>query len=245
MIVGHEKPSFGDLAHHGVKGMHWGVRNNDESGSNNSRVVAEPTVDSHLHPATQAAGKEVAALIGSRYDFHIGAVKTLDPTVEAQNPGLMGYVLNTPGKAENTIYASRHDIRKPLKDAENTGWFAKDCGNPKAFMTHEVAHAMFHSEQQVKSGLLGAKVIGGNRKARDKALKAALKEAKREGISPSQMVSKISGYATAANSREEAEAELFSQYHWSSNPPKFVQAWGKTLHHELGIDDTPFREVRG
>lgn len=42
MIVGQDKPSLEELAHHGVKGMHWGVRKERDSGVksfNDNKVV--------------------------------------------------------------------------------------------------------------------------------------------------------------------------------------------------------------
>lgn len=241
MIVGSAKPPLKELAHFGVKGMHWGVHNDHET-SGYRLQAAGPTVDSTLHKSTQVAGKQVASLIGRRYNYHVSAIKSLDPELEASNPGLMGYVLNTPGQSGGVIYAHNLDIRKHLKDAEDLGWFAKDCGNTRAFFTHESAHAIFHAEQKVQTGLFGSKKVGGNHKARDTALKAAVKQAKRDGIPVHQFAAKVSGYASSAGMREEVEAEMFAQYHWSPNPPKFVKVWGQTLHQELGIDGTPFSE---
>ena len=230
------------LEHFGIKGMHWGIRK-DQDPSNFRLQGADLTVDSRLPSSTKAAGREVASLIGERYGFRITSLNAIAPGHEEYERGTIGYVQSTPGKMGGSIYVHQSDVRKSLKDAEEMDWFAKDCGTVRAFLTHESAHALFHADQQVKSGLLGPKVVGGNIKARDKALKAAMKEVKREGIPPHLFSSKVSGYAKADGSREELEAELFSQYHWSSNPPQFVKVWGETLHQELGIDSTPFREV--
>jgi hypothetical protein len=110
-----------------------------------------------------------------------------------------------------------------------------------AFLTHESAHYVFHADQKVSKGLLGGpKITGGEIKARDAAMKAAFKAAKQDGAS----IWGTSEYAQQAGNREELEAELFSQYRWATNPERFVQEWGKTLHQELGLDPTPFKEVK-
>jgi hypothetical protein len=142
------------------------------------------------------------------------------------------------------IHVATKDLDKNLKHCEHIGWLAKGCGHTKAFLTHESAHALFHTEDKVKQGFLAPKLVGSNIQARDKALKVAVKAAKKDGIPRHEFVSKVSGYAQSAGLRQELEAELFAQYHWSPNPPRFVQEWGKSLHSELGVDDTPFRERR-
>ena len=111
-------------------------------------------------------------------------------------------------------------------------------------VTHEAGHALFHADRVEKGGLLTARrVVSAHQDARDKALMAASERAVRDGISPNDVVGSISGYAKSAGTREEIEAELFSQYHWSPRPPAFVQVWGQTLHQEMGVDATPFREA--
>lgn len=231
------------LAHYGVKGMKWGIRKEDAPAGGYRLQASGPTIDSNLHPSTQTAGKEVAALMSQRYGFQIAAIKDLKPShPQEHEKGTIGFVQYTPGQAGGVVFARSDDVRKVLKGAEDTGWFGPGTGNPKSFITHEAAHAMFHAEQQVTVGFLAPKVVGGNRAARDSALKASLKAAKRDGISPYQYSSKVSGYAAAGGNREEMEAELFSNYHWNPNPPPFVKVWGETLHREMGIDPTPFRE---
>lgn len=230
-----------DLKHYGVKGMKWGIRNDRET-SGYRLQAAGPKIDSNLHQSTQTAGKNVASLMGERYGFHISALKTLGPGHPEYELGTVGFVESTPGKRGGDIYVRKNDFRKDLKDAEKIGWFANGCGNTHAFLTHESAHALFHAEQEVRPGFLAPKIVGGNIKARDAALKAATREAKREGIPSYQFSTKVSGYSAASGMREEMEAELFSQYHWNPNPPQFVKVWGETLHQEMGINSTPFRE---
>lgn len=217
------------LEHHGVKGMRWGVHE-------------EPEIDASLHHATRSGAKEVAHQIAHRYGFQVTGIKDL----KIANPkehirGTLGYVQGTPGKRGGVIYLAPEDTRKALKGAENVQWFAPGTGNVKAFVTHEAMHAMFHAEQSKKPGIFKTHIKGGSIEARDRALMAAVVQAKKDGVKFSPDT--ISGYAAASGSREEAEAELFSQYHWSPNAPNHVKAWGETLHHELGVDPTPFRKA--
>lgn len=238
-----------ELAHYGTKGMKWGVRNDRDAGGYRFQA-AELRVDPTLHPSTKAAGKEVASLIQERYNFHVTDLKAIGPGHPEYENGTLGYVeLNVNNassksrEGKGVIYASQEDPSKALKLSEDMGWVGEDCGTTRAFLTHEAAHAIFHAPQQVKTGLLGSKVVGGDMKARDKALNAALRASERDGDSR-PLTTKLSGYAEASGMREEVEAELFSQYHWNPNPPSFVKVWGETLHQELGIDGTPFRERR-
>lgn len=229
------------LEHYGVKGMRWGVRKEDPTGG---RLHAGPTVDANLHSSTKTAAKQVAALMSSRYGFEITGVKDLKHTHPHEHEaGTIGFVQYTPGQKGGVIHARSENVGPKLAGAEKIGWFAEGTGNTRAFITHESAHACFHADQTVKVGLMGAKLVGSTSKPREKALKAAIKQAGKDGIPLIQVTSKISGYAQAAGKIQETEAELFSQYHWSPNPPPFVKTWGETLHRELGVDATPFREV--
>jgi hypothetical protein len=241
------------LAHYGVKGMKWGVRKDDSGGGHRFQgptkttalPKAGPAMDGDLHSATKAGGAEVAKLMGDRYGFKITAIKDLGKTHPHEViRGTVGFVEVTPGRAGGVMHIQNVDVRAMLKDAEKTGWM-NGTGNVRGLVTHEAAHAMFHAEQHKSISIwTGAtKTKGGQIEKRDVALKAGMKEAKRNGISARNFAGSVSGYAKTSGMREELEAEMFSQYHWHPNPPSHVRVWGETLHRELGVDATPFREV--
>jgi hypothetical protein len=230
-----------ELIHYGVKGMHWGVRHDPERGSIARSQTGTVEFEPGFHKSTVDAVNKVSGLMESRYGYSIKKVKVLGPK-EPEYPGTAAFVelSGFMGKRNEQIaYVQSKDLRKQLKHSEDSGWYGPGSGTPEALITHESSHSMFHANQTIKNGFAGQKVIGGNMEARDKAMRAAFKEAKKEGRS----VWSVSGYAKSAQVREELEAELFSQYHWGTNPPDFVVAWGKTLHKELGVDPTPFKEV--
>lgn len=227
-----------DLTHHGIKGMHWGVRKDEQV---SGRFAGPgPEVDAALHESTKVAATKVAALIGDRYDFRIRKVIAMGPGHPEYEAGTMGFVQNTgKQKAEGEILVTVDDTRPALKKCEKVKWVGKGCGTTEAFLTHEAGHAIFHSrEYYKKDGTIG----GGNIEARMKAMQAAFDQSEKDGIPERKFMSSISGYARHGANKEEVEAELFSQYHWGTNPPEFVKVWGQTLHNELGIDGTPFKE---
>lgn len=227
------------LAHHGVLGMHWGVRH-DRVGVYREKL-AEVQIDPGINKNTKDAAKEVSNFMRDRYGLNIKSVKAITPD-NPEYPATAAYVENNSvygGRSEGTIFVQSRDLSKVLKAGEETGWVAPGTGNIKAMMTHESFHAAFHSNESVRPGLLGPKVVGGHRKERDDALKAAIKVARKSGVS----MWSTSGYAAASGVREELEAELFTQYNWADNPEPFVIAYGKTLNGELGVDPTPFKDA--
>lgn len=229
-----------ELVHYGVKGMHWGVRKGDDG----IHRLQAPTVqiEPGINNGTAKAAVEVTGLMRDRYGYSISNVKRIEnsPHFNGTDIAFVENNQRTGGHNDGTIFVQSRDLTKIMKDAE-PDWNAPGTGNVKGLLTHESSHALFHSNQVVKTGALGGqKVSGGNIKARNKALKAAEKAAARDG----QTIWDTSGYARTALIREELEAELFSQYHWGTNPPNFVKVWGKTLHQEMGIDPTPFKDVK-
>jgi hypothetical protein len=220
--------------------MHWGVRKDD--GGVHRLQASSVQIEPGIHSGTQEAAREVSSLIASRYGFEIKNVKAIKPG-NPEYPDTLAYVEDnktSKGRNQGTIFVQGKDLTARTKHLEDIGWLGPGTGNIKAIMTHESAHSLFHADQTIGVGLLGPKLKGGNIKARDKALKVAYKAAKKEG----KTLWDTSGYAATAGVREELEGELFSQYHWSPNPPNYVKVWGQTLHQEMGVDPTPFKEVK-
>lgn len=216
------------LEHHGIKGMRWGVRKEDSVGGFRAETSG-PKIDPTLHASTQQSAKEVADLISNRYGFQIHEVKNLQTSNPAEYAhGTVAFVAFTPGKSGGVIHARPNDITTQMKHENNKGWMAEGTNDVRGLLTHESAHAMFHADQS-KSNPRQA--------ARDKALTSLLQNY------PGLRLSKVSGYAHASGTREELEAEMFSQYHWAKKTSPEVKLWGQTLHKELGIDPTPFKEV--
>ncbi len=238
------------LAHYGVKGMKWGVRKDD--GGDGKLRFQGPTsgvyLDPDLHEETQKAGSEVASLVTQRYGFNITDVASIGPGHPEYEMGTLGYVqLGSGSSNSGSIVVSQGDLAPRLEHSVDIGWTkpAVDGKEIQGLLTHETAHAIFHAQvKTVKAGMFGGyKQVGGHIEARDVALGVALNEAGKMGITMPNFMPSISGYAHAAGIREEAEAEMFMQYHWGKETPRFVKAWGESLHREMGLDPTPFKEM--
>lgn len=232
-------PPSEELVHYGVKGMRWGVRK-DEDSVHRLRS-SETHVENGFHQTTRDAAVEVSNLIRSRYNYDIKSVKVLGPK-NPEYPDTLAYVVNRQdqGGVNGEVFVQAKDLTDRMSVNEKNGWLAPGTGNVKSLLTHESFHSIFHADQKVVAGFLGPRVVGGDIKVRDKALKAAIKAARQDG----QTIWDVSGYARMAGVREELEGEMFNSYHWGTNPPRFVKVWGETLHRELGVDSTPFKDVK-
>jgi hypothetical protein len=233
-----------ELIHYGVKGMKWGVHKEEETFS---RAPAKPMeVDPRVHNSTRDGAIETSRLMNDRYGYSLGAVKVLDKNHPHYEEGknALAFVENnqkTGGSNDGTVFVQGRDMRRELKESADEGWTADGTGTVQGLITHESAHAMMHSNLTITTNSRGKqKVTGEHTKARDKAWAVAERVGRQDGYS----VWDVSDYARTSMERGEIEAELFSTYHWGTNPPRFVQEWGKALHKEMGVDPTPFKEVK-
>lgn len=240
------------LAHYGVKGMKWGVRKDQETGGDSKLRFQGPSngvyLDPSLHKETQRGSANTASLVSERYGFNIKEVIGIGPGHPEYEMGTLGYVQLGSGSANTgSIYVAEGDLTPRLQHSADIGFTKAPVAGKEieSLLTHESAHAIFHAQvKTVKAGMFGGyKQVGGHIEARNVALGVALREAGAMGITMPNFMPSISGYAAAAGIREEAEAEMFTQYHWHPDPPRFVKAWGESLHREMGLNPTPFKDM--
>lgn len=248
-ILGQDKPSIEEvLAHHGVKGMRWGFR------KDKSPTVFDHTVQSHVdglqHFPTDTANAvaSIADNMSNAYGFKITRVEPIE-----KKSRMFAYV-ESANKGENVIHiqnstALKADLDKCVKD----GWFVQSGSHSmESLMTHEAAHSIFHSanlEGKSRKEIRNAEQPIAS--ARDQAWKKAVDQGVKDGDAQRlkgfkglikehpqyQLQRKLSGYAYNSLFLEEAEAEMFASYHWSPNPPRFVDAYVQSIHHDLGYGD--------
>jgi 2'-5' RNA ligase len=221
------------LSHHGIKGMHWGVRKEQNGSSQVMPMTIK--VEPGISKSTKEAAISVGTLMHERYGQNINNVKILGPG-NPEYPDSLAYIDRAPKDKKGTFFIQKKDLTSKMAQLKKTGWMAPETSNVRGLLTHESGHLLLHADEQVKNGFFGPKTTGEHAKASKAALRAAMKQATKDG----ENILNLSGYAGHAQSREEVEAELFSQYHWVKNPPKYVTVWGETLHKELGVDPTPF-----
>jgi hypothetical protein len=120
-----------------------------------------------------------------------------------------------------------------LLEAEFQGYFVEGTGSIHGMLAHEFGHAFLQSGLLDLGPRLDAAVTKADATARK--VRGAPKGKKPLGTT-------LSGYART--DAHEAQAELFSNYHYGgADRQEWVKVWGKVLHDELGFDATPFSEL--
>jgi hypothetical protein len=235
------------LEHHGIKGQKWGVRKQHNT-------VASPHSSSGVkglehYPKAQAASMTtVTKKMEKHYGFKIGEFV---PLTEAENRKYIAYVKPN-NKGANVVHMTNHPLLKKALDLmQDQGWFVPAGGKVvEANLTHEAAHGLFHARNLEGKGFIArVKAPMPIDPMRKSAWAKAEAQAKKDGdittgfLKPHaqyQIAGKLSKYADSSMFSEEHEAEIFSAYHWSPNPPKFVDAFMNDIHSNMGKKVQPF-----
>lgn len=236
------------LAHHGTKGMRWGVRKEGEIGSSRAKGLE------HFSAGQARSMQNIASHMEKSYGYKVDEFALFtnpnEHFSETKNRIYLAMVApKKKGDLRNVIHVSNDPKYKAeVVRGEKMGWFPPSGGKfVEANITHETAHGLFHSNDASGKGVTKNKDVM-IAPLRQKAWEKAEAQARKDGDISSQdryqahyeMAGKISKYAHSSPFIEEHEAELFTSYHWNPNPPKFVDAFMSDIHSSMGIEVQPF-----
>lgn len=250
------------LAHYGTQGMKWGVRNTKNTST--STATKSSTISGkssgvkgleHYPKRQTAAMADVAKKMEKGYGLKINEYIPL--TDRENKKGYIAYV-EAKGKTGSTVLHLTNDPKlvSGLNKLEKDGWFVPSSKKSlESMLTHESAHSMLHQVNVQKTGFMKSKTTPAaidsmRNSAWDKAKTQATKDGDyvpgkgiRRLITPTvegQLAKKTSKYAESSLFTEEIEAEMFAAYHWSPNPPKFVDAFMSGVHENMNKKVKPF-----
>lgn len=244
------------LLHYGKKGMKWGVRKGSDTSTSTSSGTSVKGIE-HYSKAQAASMSDVATKVKKAYGLKIDE---FIPLTDRQNKRGIAYV-DARSKGSTVVHMStKSDLKKTLTSLEKKGWFVPSGGRPiESILTHESAHALFHQTDIQGKAFRKTTVAPAMDTMRNSAWTKAKAQAEKDGHvvpgkglrklitdSPqTQMGKKLSTYAHATLWIEETEAEIFTAYHWSPNPPKFVDAFMNDVHKSMGKKVKPFSGREG
>jgi hypothetical protein len=238
------------LEHYGMKGMRWGIRKEYVPVSSGNRKSTQISGSNNFSKTQAVSMNNIAQKMNKAYGLKIDEFKPLESRLEKK---AFAYVEST-NNGKNVVHVTtRSDVVKKLQECEKDGWLIPSIEGREieSLLTHETAHTLFHS---VNVEGMGAKERWKARESmnsmRKSAWQKAEEQARKDGDVKSkrfrpdfpmeQLNKKISKYASSSLFIEEAEAEMFSAYHWSPKPPKFIDTFYSDIHSQMGINVQPF-----
>jgi hypothetical protein len=181
------------------------------------------------------------------YGFQISEVT---PITSKRKSDYFAYMSSRPFAGGDHVLHLQPDshLLEKVKGQQEGGWFSKAGNHPvEGLITHESAHSLLGHVVKRNRGESITDFLtrsGDLRTKRQRAFRAAMNQAVQDGqvrmdrtfeLKPvEQMTSHVSLYAMTGH-QQEAEAEMFSAYHWNPKPPKFVDAWMSQIEKEFGI----------
>jgi len=240
------------LTHYGAKGMKWGVRKDYRTSTLTSSSSTIKGLDK-FPKETASAVNIVNKKMNKAYGFKVDNVI---PLSGSDNKRYLAYVEYKNNGSTAIHMTTDSNLKNRLLEKEREGMFVPSGGKViEANITHEAAHAMFHTINLEGKSLRERAVLSDSM---TKMRKSAWNKSKEQAISDGdavprkgpfkifkvtpefQMMNKLSKYAASTLFLEEHEAEMFAAYHWSPNPPKFVDAFMNDIHTSMGKKVQPF-----
>lgn len=256
MKVPIEKPGTPEeLVHFGVKGMRWGIRKEDLVTSSRSSKKMNVAGSEKFSKENAVSMNNFATKLAKSYGYKVDEFVPLSKKEEKK--GYLAYVDVSRKDNKHVIHVSNDPkFKETLLDLQKKGWLVPTTPSKaiEANLTHEASHAIFHTSEvsgrvfkKYTPELMESSRENAWTKAKAQALKdgdikprTLAQKLTLRNIPETEMAKKLSQYAEKSLFLEETEAEMFAAYHWSPNPPKFVDTFVTSVHKDIGKDIAPF-----